>query len=561
VSEAPVNPKAQSIGRASAANSVIASDRGAQPLGLRRLWIFAAVAAVETFLLSFLFDSPWIDVPHWLQPVLYANALAKIAILAAPLLAIVAWPRRQAVIEAHNRSGGSGLKFYLAVNVAFFVALISMRLVLAEARDPSLYALVVVYSCLLLATGVSIALLAAPPSFWRRLAKLAPVEIALALAGGVIVVVMGRLAQDSWYALSSATLSVSHWLLTFYEPGALLDNDARTLAVGSFSVQVFGACSGYEGLALVAAFLPLYMWVFRQDLRFPNVLLLFPVALAAIWLLNALRIALLVIIGAHVSPEIAVQGFHSQGGWIGFLFVTLGCIAISRKVSFFAAQPARGATPPLAPGTASGAQAALTFLAPFMALVAASILASAFAPHDQWLYAVKVLAIGAALWWFRGAYLPLLSGASLSSVAIGLAVGALWIATDPGRGIATPLGAWLASLPVWIAAIWLCIRAFGSIALVPVAEELAFRGYLARALVSTRFESVGFGEFRLLAFFGSSLAFGLMHQRWLAAFLAGAVYALLMYRTKRLSDAFVAHAASNAAIMVWAVAARQWSLL
>ena len=196
-----------------------------------------------------------------------------------------------------------------------------------------------------------------------------------------------------------------------------------------------------------------------------------------------------------------------------------------------------------------------------MALVAASILASAFAPHDQWLYAVKVAAIGAALWWFRGAYIPLLSGASLSSVAIGLAVGALWIATDPGRGLETPLGAWLASLPVWLAAIWLGLRAFGSIALVPVAEELAFRGYLARALVSTRFESVGFGEFRLLAFIGSSLAFGLMHQRWLAAFLAGAVYALLMYRTKRLSDPIAAHVASNAAIMVWAVAARQWSLL
>jgi exosortase E/protease (VPEID-CTERM system) len=521
----------------------------------------AVVAAVEIILLSFLFDSPWIDVPHWLQPALYANALAKIAILAVPLFVIVAWPRRQALVEAHNRSAGPGLKFHVAVNVALFVALISLRLALGEARDPSLYALVVAYSCLLLATGISIAFLAAPPSFWRRLLKLAPVEVVLALAGGLIVVVMGRLAQDGWYALSSATLSVSHWILTLYEPGALLDNDARTLAVGSFSVQVFGACSGYEGVALVAAFLPLYMWVFRQDLRFPNVLLLFPFALAAIWLLNALRIALLVMIGAHISPEIAVQGFHSQGGWIGFLLVTLGCIAVSRRVPFFAARPDRVATRPAAPDRPTGAHAALTFLAPFMALVGASILASAFAPHDQWLYAVKVFAIGAVLWWFRGAYLPLLAGASLISVAIGLAVGVLWIATDPGRGIGTPLGAWLASLPLWIAAVWLCLRAIGSIALVPIAEELAFRGYLARALVSIRFENVGFGEFRWLAFVGSSLAFGLMHQRWLAACLAGAVYALLMYKTKRLSDAIAAHAASNAAIMVWAVAARQWSLL
>ena len=149
----------------------------------------------------------------------------------------------------------------------------------------------------------------------------------------------------------------------------------------------------------------------------------------------------------------------------------------------------------------------------------------------------------------------------MSSVVIGLAVGALWIATDPNKGAAMPLGAWLASLPIGVAALWLGLRAFGSIALVPVAEELAFRGYLARVLVAAKFETVGFGEFRLLAFLVSSLAFGVMHERWIAACLAGAVYALLMYRTKRLSDPIAAHMASNAAIMVWAVGVQQWSLL
>lgn len=144
---------------------------------------------------------------------------------------------------------------------------------------------------------------------------------------------------------------------------------------------------------------------------------------------------------------------------------------------------------------------------------------------------------------------------------IGLVVGAVWIATDPNLGVESPLGPWLASLPLWLAAIWLALRAVGSIALVPIAEELAFRGYLARALVSRKFEQVGFGEFRWLAFVASSLAFGLVHQRWVAACLAGAVYALLMYRTKRLSDAIAAHAASNAAILIWAMAAQQWSLL
>jgi membrane protease YdiL (CAAX protease family) len=55
--------------------------------------------------------------------------------------------------------------------------------------------------------------------------------------------------------------------------------------------------------------------------------------------------------------------------------------------------------------------------------------------------------------------------------------------------------------------------------------------------------------------------FGLMHDRWLAAALAGALYAMLMCRRGRLSDAIAAHMATNAVIFGWAIAAGQWSLL
>jgi len=557
--EAPLRPKAESISGVFVASNVITPDRGRR-LSVRRLWISVAVAAGEIFLLSFLYDSPASDLPYWQQPVFYANTLAKIAIVALPLLAIAAWPRRHDIIETHDAAGSVGFKYYVIANVALFAALLSLRFAISQVADRS-FGVLLAYACLLLATGASMALLAAPPSFWRRLLKLAPTEIVLALTAAGVAVGIGRLAQDGWDSLSSATLALSHWFLTLYEPNALLDGEHRTLGVDNFAVQVFGPCSGYEGLALIVAFLPIYLWVFRRDLRFPNVLLLLPMGIAAIWIFNALRIAFLVSIGAHISPEVAVQGFHSQGGWISFLIVTLSCIAVSRRMPFFAAQPVAYSARSAGSGAISGAQASLEFLAPFMALLAASILAAAFAPHDQWLYAVKVLAVGATLWWFRGAYRPLLSGVSSSSVAIGLAVGAIWIATDPGRGLETPLGTWLASLPVWIAALWLGLRAFGSIALVPVAEELAFRGYLSRALISIRFETVAIGQFRLIAFIGSSVAFGLMHQRWIAGCLAGAIYALLMYRTKRLSDPIAAHAASNAVIMVGAVAAHQWSLL
>ena len=98
------------------------------------------------------------------------------------------------LIDTPLAAGDPGLKFYLAVNIALFVILLAMRSALSGGAEPSLFALVV-YSGLLLATGASMAFVAAPPSFWRRLVKLAPVEIVLAFAGAGVAVGIGRLAQ------------------------------------------------------------------------------------------------------------------------------------------------------------------------------------------------------------------------------------------------------------------------------------------------------------------------------------------------------------------------------
>jgi membrane protease YdiL (CAAX protease family) len=59
----------------------------------------------------------------------------------------------------------------------------------------------------------------------------------------------------------------------------------------------------------------------------------------------------------------------------------------------------------------------------------------------------------------------------------------------------------------------------------------------------------------------SSALFGAIHQRWLAGALAGVVFALVMYRTGRISSAVLAHMAANAAIFAWALALQQWSLI
>ena len=57
---------------------------------------------------------------------------------------------------------------------------------------------------------------------------------------------------------------------------------------------------------------------------------------------------------------------------------------------------------------------------------------------------------------------------------------------------------------------------------VPIAEELAFRGFLLRRFISPDFEAISFQTFSWFALLASSVIFGLLHgQRWIAGTLAG----------------------------------------
>jgi CAAX prenyl protease-like protein len=59
---------------------------------------------------------------------------------------------------------------------------------------------------------------------------------------------------------------------------------------------------------------------------------------------------------------------------------------------------------------------------------------------------------------------------------------------------------------------------------------------------------------------GSSLVFGVMHQRMLAGTLAGAVYALVLLRRGELSDAVLAHGTTNALLAAYVLISGNWGM-
>src|SRR5262249_9505655 len=150
------------------------------------------------------------------------------------------------------------------------------------------------------------------------------------------------------------------------------------------------------------------------------------------------------------------------------------------------------------------------------------------------LYPVRVLAGGAALAFFlaRGNYRGIVLSPSPMALGAGVLAFLLWrllAAPDPG---ANPL--LLSRLPAFLLPLWRAARTAGHVVLAPVAEELAFRGFLLRRLQADDFEQVPPGQLTWFSLLGSSLLFGLMHGSWVAGTLAGLVFGLALGRRREL---------------------------
>jgi len=123
------------------------------------------------------------------------------------------------------------------------------------------------------------------------------------------------------------------------------------------------------------------------------------------------------------------------------------------------------------------------------------------------------------------------------------------------------LGAALAAMHPARRIVWLTIRVAAAVLTVPIAEELAFRGFLLRCFVSADVESIAYRSVTPLAILLSSAAFGLMHGRlWLAGIVAGAAYAFAVKRTNRLGEAVAAHATTNLLLAIWVLTQGDWRL-
>lgn len=378
--------------------------------------------------------------------------------------------------------------------------------------------------------------------------------------------------------LQIAAFRSVHAVLRIFLPDIIGDAAAFTLGTPRFTVGILAGCSGVEGLGLVLVFTTIWLWYFRKENRFPQALLLIPCALACIWLFNILRLAALILIGNAGAPEVAMVGFHSHAGWIAFTIVALAFSLATQKLSWVRKIPPRDSSP--AGNTASGetsqgtsapeeldeargeSAATAAYLVPFLAILGASFLSKAASGTFEWLYPLRFVAAVIAIWVFRSEYKKLNWRFGWVAPVAGAAIFLVWIAPAwwAHEPAASTLGSVLAALSPSARVAWIAFRVAAAVITVPIAEELAFRGYLLRRLIHRDFDAVPFSQLTILSIGLSSVAFGLMHgQHWMAGIVAGLAYALAMKWRGRIGDAIVAHAISNLMLAAWVLARGDWA--
>jgi CAAX prenyl protease-like protein len=109
-------------------------------------------------------------------------------------------------------------------------------------------------------------------------------------------------------------------------------------------------------------------------------------------------------------------------------------------------------------------------------------------------------------------------------------------------------------------AISVALRFVRLVIIVPLLEEIFWRGFLLRYLISQDFTRVPFGAFSWKSFAIVTVGFCLEHsyEDYPGAIVAGALYNLVAYQTRSLSSCVVAHAVTNLLLGIYIMRTGQW---
>jgi exosortase E/protease (VPEID-CTERM system) len=384
--------------------------------------------------------------------------------------------------------------------------------------------------------------------------------IILASADGVIISVMRALVEDSTLSLAM----VFYTLIGDAEPVLSLRDGTPLLSAPGFAILIGAPCAGYQGMlasATIMAGLIILEW---PRLHHGRALVLGVAAVAGVFVLNALRIALLFHIGVSHSPEMALDGFHSYFGTLSLLVVVGIALLTMQHRSFRQVK-----SDPKHSAHMSGAGHDRYWhvehgklILPLAIYLGVGMVLGLFNAGFDWTYPLLAIA-GLTLmgFWRERIRHEFLNSNRMAPLAMGVGVYLLWIVMVPSQPeVDAAFALELNAVPLSVMIGWVIFRLIGFSIVVPVLEELAFRGGLTHFFRGILSQVTGQRSAALIALTLSSLAFGMMHVDVLAGTLAGVGFGLLVLQSGRVGNAIIAHAVTNLLLAITAFVTGQWSL-
>jgi CAAX prenyl protease-like protein len=208
------------------------------------------------------------------------------------------------------------------------------------------------------------------------------------------------------------------------------------------------------------------------------------------------------------------------------------------------------------------------YIAPFAVFIGLMAVERLTGLSAAWLLPFRFAVVLAVILLFSRPYLSLRPRAALATLALGTAVFFLWIGPD---ALFHYRHFWLFENAITGAAdsslspalrhqpAFLALRVAISVLLVPILEELFWRGWLMRWLIDRDWTKVPLGTYNRSAFWIVALLFASEHgPYWEVGLIAGIAYNWWMIRTKSLADCILAHAVTNGILAAYVIAFGQW---
>jgi hypothetical protein len=185
-----------------------------------------------------------------------------------------------------------------------------------------------------------------------------------------------------------------------------------------------------------------------------------------------------------------------------------------------------------------------------------------------YLYPIRAITAGILLWVFRSRYSELSFSDlgrpmhTLLSILLGILVFIVWITLNLPFTLTPSLATGYdpTLFPEGgVRMAMISVRVVGAVIIVPIMEELFWRSFLTRYLISNSFTTVEIGTFTLSSFLITSVLFGLEHNLIIAGILAGIIYNAILFYTKNLSQCVLSHLITNALLAGYVIFTNQWS--